>query len=342
MITRSGEWIGRDWLRVNRGGDPHAGVLEREQRLKQLRVELARSEENARDMEARLADLPRISWRRRNASATRRRAASRARIASTRTCSASSKASAPARRNPPCAASAWKRRPRKSRANRVSRRTRWRARAPSSIAACVALDALDSRRAGLENEREERREAVQSARARWQAAQLASRDLLIRIESRRSSESSMGVGLKRMADQRAQTQARGAELEAALANGDAAHRRARRHASRISSRAASKSRAELATERRALEEADGALRALDEKRLDAEARVNAARAAMEQARLAAQESRVRREGHRRSSSPPRASISAEILAGLAADAGGRGLGRVARRDARATSRSSAR
>ena len=36
VITRSGEWIGRDWLRVNRGGDPHSGVLEREQRVKQL------------------------------------------------------------------------------------------------------------------------------------------------------------------------------------------------------------------------------------------------------------------------------------------------------------------
>ena len=41
VITRTGEWIGRDWLRVNRGGDPHSGVLEREQRLKQLRGDLA-------------------------------------------------------------------------------------------------------------------------------------------------------------------------------------------------------------------------------------------------------------------------------------------------------------
>ncbi|HET9474075.1 MAG TPA: chromosome segregation protein SMC, partial [Steroidobacteraceae bacterium] len=55
VITRSGEWIGRDWLRVNRGGDPHSGVIEREQRLKQLRSALAQSEENVRDTEARLA-----------------------------------------------------------------------------------------------------------------------------------------------------------------------------------------------------------------------------------------------------------------------------------------------
>ena len=46
---------GRDWLRVNRGGDPHSGVLEREQRVKQLKVELARSEDNTREMESQLA-----------------------------------------------------------------------------------------------------------------------------------------------------------------------------------------------------------------------------------------------------------------------------------------------
>src|SRR6201999_2294402 len=55
VITRSGEWIGRDWLRVNRGGDPHSGVLEREQRVKQLRAQLARSEETARECESELA-----------------------------------------------------------------------------------------------------------------------------------------------------------------------------------------------------------------------------------------------------------------------------------------------
>ena len=37
LITAAGEWVGRDWLRVNRGGDVHAGVLEREHRLKGLR-----------------------------------------------------------------------------------------------------------------------------------------------------------------------------------------------------------------------------------------------------------------------------------------------------------------
>ena len=182
----------------------------------------------------------------------------------------------------------------------------------------VALDALDSRRAALEGEREERREAVQAARARSQAAQLACRDLLIRIESRRSSESSMSVGLKRMADQRAQTQARCAELEAALADGDLPIVELEGKLKDFLARRL-EIESELATERRALEEADSALRALDEKRLDAETRVNAAREAMEQARMVAQESRVRREGIVEQFAATRFDL-AEILAGLAADA----------------------
>ena len=182
----------------------------------------------------------------------------------------------------------------------------------------VALDALDSRRAALEGEREERREAVQAARARAQAAQLACRDLLIRIESRRSSETSMSVGLKRMADQRAQTQTRGAELEAALAEGDLPIVELEGKLKDFLARRL-EIESELATERRALEDADSSLRALDEKRLDAETRVNAAREAMEQARMVAQESRVRREGIVEQFAATRFDL-AEILAGLAADA----------------------
>ncbi len=36
LVTPGGEWVGRNWLRLRRGSDPHAGVLERAQRLKEL------------------------------------------------------------------------------------------------------------------------------------------------------------------------------------------------------------------------------------------------------------------------------------------------------------------
>jgi chromosome segregation protein len=317
VITRSGEWIGRDWLRVNRGGDAQSGILEREQRLKLLRVELSRSEETAREKEGALA-----TCREELAQAERDRDAAQGRIQGAHREHADVLGQLEGERAR-AQESTLRRERLEEEAAEVTREAGLgqdalaRARAEMDRGR-VALDALDSRRVGLENEREERREAVQTARARSQAAQIASRDLLIRIESRKSSEASMVTGLKRMADQRSQTQARGTELEAALSNGDQPivelESRLRDFlARRIDVES------ELSTERRALEEADGALRELDEKRMDAESRVNTARAGVEQARMLAQESRVRREGLAEQFAATRFDL-AEILAGLAADA----------------------
>ncbi len=317
VITRSGEWIGRDWLRVNRGGDPHSGVLEREQRLKQLRVELAGSEANARDMEAQLA-----ACREELAAAERERDAAQGRIQGAHRDHAGLLGQLEGERAR-AQESTMRRERLEEEAAEVAREAGLAqdalARARAELdRGLVALDTLDSRRSGLEAEREERREAVQSARTRWQSAQLASRDLLVRIETRRSSETSMGTGLQRMADQRAQTQAREQELETALSSGDQPILELEARLKDFLARRLD-IESELATERRALEEADGSLRALDEKRVDAEARVNTARSGVEEARLAAQESRVRREGIVEQFAATRFEL-ADILAGLAADA----------------------
>src|SRR5690349_5199330 len=317
VITRTGEWLGRDWLRVNRGGDPHSGVLEREQRVKQLRVELAASEDAVRESEARLA-----ACREELAAAERDRDQAQSTIQGAHRFHADLLGQLEGERAR-SQESTMRRERLEVEAAEVTREvgigqdTLSRARAELDRG-LVALDALDSRRADLEGEREGRREAVQSARERWQAAQLTSRDLLIRIESRRSSESSVAVGLKRMADQRAQTQTRSQELEAALADGDLPIVELEGKLKDFLARRL-EIETELATERRALEEADGSLRSLDEKRLDAEQRVNAAREAMEAARLVAQESRVRREGIVEQFAATRFDL-AEVLAGLAADA----------------------
>jgi chromosome segregation protein len=121
-----------------------------------------------------------------------------------------------------------------------------------------------------------------------------------------------------MADQRTQTRVRSEELAAALSNGDQPIIELESRLKDFLARRIDVEN-ELGTERRALEEADAALRALDEKRLDAEQRVNEARAGVEQARMAAQESRVRREGLAEQFAATRFEL-AEILAGLAADA----------------------
>jgi chromosome segregation protein len=156
------------------------------------------------------------------------------------------------------------------------------------------LNELDSRRHELESEREDRRAAVTSARIRAQAAQMAARDLLIRIESRRSTESSMAVGVNRMVEQRAQLDRRRQELEAELSGGDEPILQL---GARLDDSLARRLEVEsdLSVARRALEDADIELRGLDERRVGAERLVNEARDAMDTARLAAQETRVRRE-----------------------------------------------
>jgi chromosome segregation protein len=122
---------------------------------------------------------------------------------------------------------------------------------------------------------------------------LAARDLHVRVESRRSAESSMAVGLSRMSEQREQLTRRRAELEQELASGDEPILKTR---ARLDDTLALrlKVEAELAVARGALEEADASLRSLDEQRLAAERRVSAARETMDAARLAAQETHVRR------------------------------------------------
>ncbi len=37
VVTRDGIWLGNDWLRVSRDADPHAGVIEREEILRDHR-----------------------------------------------------------------------------------------------------------------------------------------------------------------------------------------------------------------------------------------------------------------------------------------------------------------
>jgi chromosome segregation protein len=180
------------------------------------------------------------------------------------------------------------------------------------------LSELDARRHELEEEREERREAVATARSRAQAAQVAARDLLIRIESRRSTESSMAVGVNRMIEQRAQAARRREELEAELANGDEPILQLE---TRLDDSLARRLEVEsdLAVARRSLEDADNELRGLDEKRLSAERLVNEAREAMDTARLAAQETRVRREGIAEQFAETHFEL-AEVQQGLTADA----------------------
>ena len=293
IITRNGEWVGRDWLRVNRGADHHAGVIEREHRLKSLRSAVGMAEQRTSEVEAHLAAVRQSltdaeverdqaqsgihTAHRHHADVMGQLEGARARLheSTLRRDRLDDEAADVAQERG------------------VTQEALARARAELDRG-LLLLGELDSRRPELEGEREDRREAVTGSRARAQSAQVGARDLLIRIESRRSTEASMTVGVNRMTEQRTQLVKRRDELERELAGGDEPilQLEARLHDT-LARRLDIES--ELSVARRELEEADAELRVLDEKRLTAEQLVSQAREAMEAARMAAQETRVRRE-----------------------------------------------
>lgn len=56
IITRDGIWLGRDWLRLARGVDEKAGVLQREQELKSLESEITETAARVEELQTKLQE----------------------------------------------------------------------------------------------------------------------------------------------------------------------------------------------------------------------------------------------------------------------------------------------
>ena len=293
LITISGEWVGRDWLRVNRGGDVHAGVLEREHRLKLLRERCATADERVRALEQEVQSL-----RTRLSASEQQRDATQARIQGVHREHAELRGQLEALKARLEEAALRRGRIEAEQAEV----TLDMARAQDSLAraraahdqATEALARLDEQRLALTAERELKREAAARTRERSQAAQRELHDSLIRLESRRSAQGSMAGALARLLEQRAALEAQAGTLERTLADGDAPVAELEVRLQDYLARRL-EVETELASSRRQLEECDGELRSLEQRRLAAEQRVDAARSSMEQAKLGVQASRLRRE-----------------------------------------------
>jgi chromosome segregation protein len=316
-ITRAGEWVGRDWLRVSRTPAQRDGVIAREQRLKVLRATVGAAESHAAASEARLgtaraalgaAESQRDTIQgqihaaqRAHADALAALEAGRARAQGVQEHRAQLEAEVAEL----------------AREQAAAREARMRA-AVALAAGAAAAAQLQQEHATLEGERDAARAALGAARGAAQTAQLSARELHVRVEARRSTATSVAVAVARMHEQREQLTRRHGELEAELATGDApiSAVQARLDAA-LALRLTVES--ELAAARAALEEADATLRALDERRLGAQQRVSVAREAMEEARLAAQETHVRRAALAEQFAET-GCVLAEVLARLATEA----------------------
>jgi chromosome segregation protein len=293
VVTRDGIWLGPDWLRLSRDKDPHTGVIEREESLREIRLQVSRLAEEIEESEHRLemtrdrvrehedrrdrfqADVNRLhrehverraaldSAQARTADAARRLAQLETGLADVRT--------------------------ELERAETDLRAARGRMET-----AIDALASLEPKRIELEQAREQLRNDQAAARQAAQAAQHAARGLGLQVESRRSSHSSLTGTLARVEKQLEGLVLRRDESAAQLEAGEAPLA-----ALQEQIEAALQVRAQIESELHAAkiasDELDALLRDREAGCSAVEQRVEAARAAMDNARLAAQQVRVRRE-----------------------------------------------
>ena len=181
VVTPSGEWVGRNWLRLRRGSDAHTGVLERAQRLKELTRACATAEAA---VQAGEQAPPRCARRCR----TRNARAMGAAPAAGRT-PRSRRIACPAGRLQVRVDEAQLRRQRLEAdrdevAAELARTVEDLAQARQAHGAALeVLQRLDASLPALTDEREMYRERAATARTTAQAAELALRDMLVRHEA---------------------------------------------------------------------------------------------------------------------------------------------------------------
>jgi chromosome segregation protein len=293
VVTRDGIWLGSDWLRLSRDADPHTGVIEREETLREIHTQVSGLADEVKDLERRLeltrervrdhedrrdrfqADVNRLhrehvdrraeldSARARNVDAARRMTQLETGLADVRT--------------------------------EIERaETDLRAARDRMAAAVNKLANLEPQRVALEQERDRMRAEVGAARAVALSAQQLARELALQVESRRSSHSSLTTTLSRIEKQLEGLETRRNDLASQLAESEAPLAAAQtqlEQALRIRAEIDS----ELQAARIASDELDTQLRGREAGRLAVEQRLDAARSSLDEARMAASQVRVRRE-----------------------------------------------
>ncbi len=294
MITRDGIWLGRSWLRVNREKDARGGILKREQEMRSLkdglreqRVRVETLEKTLHDTRRRLESLEeqRESVQQAAADRHRRQADAQARLESARYRLSQIKERIESFRSETADID------RDLEATR-QRLEESRRRLEQSRA---EVGSLGKQRAELETQREQLRGEL--ARVRQQAEQdrAETQAIALRFESRRSSRESASQSLARMKSQLGQFHQRETALREQLATGEQPIRR-QEEALEVQLRERVEVEGSLAEARRTVEAIEAQLREFDQQRLANETTVEAARQAVDQVRMAAQEIRVRREG----------------------------------------------
>ncbi len=293
VITRDGVWLGRDWLRVSRDQDVHAGVLSREQELRELREFLATAEERHAHLENELAEvrarLGDLESQRDHAMQDRNRlhrshSELKAQLSGLQMRVEQSR----------------------ERAVKLQADIEESAQAMGELEQEVAeararlqdgldeMEQLEAQRQQLEQRRDSLREQLAQARSRAQEDRNDAQQHALALESKRAALNSITSGLDRTQGQLTQLGERREALQLQLLEGESPLTLFEEQLQeRLGKRATLDE--ELLTARQVMEEVDHQLRELDEQRMSTERRVEEARELLNEIRMSLQESRVRRE-----------------------------------------------
>jgi chromosome segregation protein len=293
VITRDGIWIGRDWLRVSRDKDVHAGVIGREKEMRELRESVESAEQRRDSLLEQIAEA-----RERVAALESRRDqlqqdVNRLHRAHSEFSSQIASLRAKVEQNAE--------RTRKIEAETAEIGGDYE-RDESAVGAARArlqesveqMALFEEQRLQLEEERESLRNNLTQRRSQAQQDRDGAQDVAIKVESKRSALTSIGAGLERLRAQLEQLSTRREELTRQLGEGDAPLQElGTKLEAFLQQRIVVEQ--ELAAAREALEGAEARMRTLDQRRVEAETSVEEARARLEDVRMAAQELKVRHE-----------------------------------------------
>jgi chromosome segregation protein len=294
VVTQDGIWLSDHWLRVTRDKDASAGILGREHEMRRLKVDL-------RELQARTDGARKLmqDGRTRLVQLEERREMLQRDAVALLNEYSETKSSLDASRYQLDQANARRAAIAEERSDLdreyVAAEEQIRTSRTQHTQASASLAELDREREILETRREELRAELQRVRAQADQDRQLLQDMAIQFESRKTSKESAAQGLQRMQSQRQHFKNREQDIAQQLAQSEAPL--AQNKASltqQLEIRV--KVEAELGDARRKVEAVEHELRELDQSRMQLEQSVEAARIEVGEAKMAAQEIRVRREG----------------------------------------------
>ncbi|MCH8071560.1 MAG: chromosome segregation protein SMC [Proteobacteria bacterium] len=294
VITKDGVWLSRNWLRVCRDKNAKAGVLGREHDMRRLKGEIrelkASSESAVKLVNDGRLQLTQLEKHRdtlqRNASTLLGEYSEvKAELDAVRFRADQAKAQQAA-----IIEESGDIEKEHFAAEEQIRESR-----AESARATDQLAELDAQRAALESQREDLRAELHRVRAQADEDRMQAHDLAIQYETRRSSKDSTAQSLARMESQRRHFGNREQEIRQQLQQSEAPLE-SNKEQLEILLKTRVTVESELGESRRRVEEVEGLLRDLDQSRMSATLSVEESQAFVNEARMAVQEIRVRREG----------------------------------------------